>query len=919
MAATGRLPQASRSTIIVAMGDRVALLFTDIEGSTRMLERLGERYEELQAEHDRLMREAIAAAGGRVIRTAGDSSFSAFPRVHDAVTCARRVQLALKAGRWPDGEAPRVRMGIHSGTPTPSDGDFVGMDVHRAARVMAAAAGGQVLLTEPARQALGSAAEVRDLGHHRLKDLPMPEHLFQLIAPGLESEFPPLRSLNRSNLPTPVSPLVGRGADVSRALGWLSRPEVRLLTLLGPGGVGKTRLAIEVAAEAVSQYRDGAWIVPLAPMPDPGLMLAEIARVLEVDTVPGESLGQAIAAAVAERELLLVLDNFEHLLEGAGLVADMLAAAARVDVLATSREPLRITGEHRMEVLPLPPADAGALFVERARAVRPELALDEGDTPAIERLCTRLDGLPLAIELAAARMSVFSPRGLEARLSEGLPLPAGPRDLPERQRTLRATIDWSYRLLDPAEQSLLARLSPFVGGVRLDIAEQLWGYDGVEGVASLAEKSLLRRREDADGESRFWLLELIRQYASEIAELDGVAAVAADEHARHYYVLTENARPHLTTAAQGEWLDRLEGDHANLRAALEHLTEQGSDRALRMVSTLTWFWEMRGYQPEARRRLSEVLARAPIESPARADALHCAGWMAWNQGDPDAAEPLLREALALLGDDPDPRLAAEVHTHLAIIAEMLRRPDEAVRLHERGIAIARSADDDWALGVALSNYALFRTQRPDLGRALSLLDQALELLRRTGDDYETAMVCANRAEFALVAGDLDTARTATEAALSLARRVGFRALIAGMLEFEAVIALEQGDVDAAAARASDAFSMRVPLQSEPAAFRLALAATLAAARGEPFRAATLWGAAEHAYARIGIDDPPLPARLRARWEARARVDADDQAGWDAAWEAGAQLPIEVALAVAAGWRDDIEIGYRASVKPSARV
>ena len=237
------------------------MLFTDIEGSTRMLERLGQRYEEVQAEHDRLMREAIAAAGGREVRTAGDSSFSVFRRVDDAVSCACQVQLALKAGRWPDGEAPRVRMGIHSGTPTPSDGDFVGMDVHRAARVMGAAAGGQVLLTEPVRQALADAAQVRDLGHHRLKDLPAPEHLFQLLAPGLESEFSPLRSLNRSNVPTPVNPLVGRSADVARALAWLSRPEVRLLTLFGPGGVGKTRLAIEVATEVVPRYRDGVWIV----------------------------------------------------------------------------------------------------------------------------------------------------------------------------------------------------------------------------------------------------------------------------------------------------------------------------------------------------------------------------------------------------------------------------------------------------------------------------------------------------------------------------------------------------------------------------------------------------------------------------------------------------------------------------------
>jgi len=850
-------------------GESLALLFTDIEGSTRLLDRLGARFEELVTEHHRLVRGAIAASGGREVHTAGDSFFAVFPRVREAVACAVQVQLALGAASWPDGNAPRVRIGIHVGAPAARDGDFVGMDVHRAARVMAVAYGGQVLLTEPARHALEGSREVRDLGHHRLKDLSAPEHLFQLLGPGLERDFPRLRSLNRSNLPTPATPLVGRSGEVSDVLARLARPDVRLLTLLGPGGAGKTRLAIDAAGEAARRYRDGVWLVLLAPLLDPGLMVSEIARVFEIDVVPGQPLERALAGALAERELLLVLDNFEHLLDAAGVVAELLAAAPELDVLATSREPLRITGEHRLDVPPLPLGDARELFVQRALAVRPDLLLDEPEVGAIERICARLDGLPLALELAAARVSVFSPRALEARLAEGLPLPDGARDLPERQRTLRAAIDWSYRLLDGAEQALLASLSPFVGGVRLDTAESLWKAGATDALISLAEKSLLRRREDPDGEPRFWMLELIRQYAIAVAESTGAADEAADRHARTYFEVTEQARPNLTGPDQRRWLDRLDWDHPNLRAALEHLTEDAPDQALRMASKLTWFWDIRGYQPEARRRLTEALARAPADSPNRADALHCAGWMAGSQGDAEAAERLLHQALSALPREGVERLQVEVHTHLAYIAEMLRQPEEAIPLHERAIAIARAAGDDWALGVALNNYAIAPTVRTDMPRAVSLLEEALAALRPTGDAYMISMVNANRADLALESGDLETAQTLTEEALKLARQVDFRPMIAGMLEFGAVIAFDRGDVETAAAQVREALEMGLPLQSEAIAVRLALAGSLAAARRDPRAAATFWSASEQAYERIGIDNPAILARLRARWEPQA--------------------------------------------------
>lgn len=734
----------------------------------------------------------------------------------------------------------------------------------------------------------------------------------QPLSRGLKREFPSLRSSNRSNLPTPANPLIGRSTELSDALARSARPEVRLLTLLGAGGAGKTRLAIEVAAEAASRYQDGVWLVPLAPLPEPGLMASEIARVLEIDAVPGQPLERALVTALAERELLLVLDNFEHLLDAAGVIAEILAAAPRVDALATSREPLRISGEHRLEVPPLSLASAGELFVQRARAVRPELVLDAEDMRAIERICTRLDGLPLAVELAAARASVFSPRALEERLAEGLPLRAGSRDLPERQRTLRSTIDWSYELLEPPEQQLLASLSYFVGGVRVDTAAQLWGLDGVENLISLAEKNLLRRREDPDGEPRLWMLEVIRQYASEIAAARRTAADAAAQHARCFFELTEEARPRLVGPRQREWLDRLERDHSNLRAALEYLTEHAPDDALRMACTLTWFWDMRGYHIEARHRLAEALARASSASPSRGDALHCAGWMAWVAGDAEAAEPLLRQAIPLLTKQAETRLLTEVYTHSAIVAEMQRDDARAVALHEQAIAIAEAAGDDWALGVALNNYATMRTHRSESQRAGMLLERALAVLRPTGDVYTIAMVVANLAEEALHAGDLGNAQVLTDEALELARRIEFRPLIAGLLELGAVIALERGEVETAADRIQESSDVGIPLQTESTAVRLTLAAAMAAIRRQPIRAAMLWGAAQHLYEQTGIDDHPIQERLRARYEPQALADAPDQTSWDAAWAAGTKLAIEDALALAARWRDVAEAAQPAS-------
>jgi predicted ATPase/class 3 adenylate cyclase len=876
----------------------IAMLFTDIEGSTRMLERLGDRYGDVVREHDRTMREAIASLGGRVVHVAGDEFFAVFDCVSAAVGCAAQAQRGLAAGRWPEGGRPRVRMGIHTGEPVPADGDFVGMDVHRAARVMAVAHGGQVLLSGEAARGVGTEVQLLDLGYHRLKDLPEAEHLFQLIGDGLDSQFPRVRSLNRSNLPTPSGELIGRKNEIEQALAFLERGEVRVLTLVGPGGAGKTRLALEVAAEAVTRYRDGVWMVPLAAIPDRELMVSEIARVLEVSQAEGQTLERSLASAASDREMALVLDNLEHLPEAGAVIAELVAAAPDLDVLATSREPLRIRGEQRLELPPLAIGDAVDLFVSRARAVCPELTVEGEDREAVRRICERLDGLPLAVELAAARAAVFTPRAMERRLTERLALPEGPQDLPERQRTLRAAIDWSYQLLEPVEQELFAAMSAFVGGVRVDLVEIVWGGDAVERLISLAEKSLLRRRDDADGEPRFWMLETIRDFARERALAAGEYDAAVARHAEHFLALAHEAEPKLIGADQARWLDRLEDDHTNLRAALDYLTERDPMRAVMLAGDLTWFWTIRGYATEARRRLDEVLRRAPLDAPGRGLAVYGASDMAFQLHELTEARALLRQAIQLARAEGNPRLTSVALSHLARITGLLGEPESVHNLYELAITTATVADDDWALAVALNNSIFEPSVHANPERSLQRLEQAFDAVSRTEDLFMIAIISNNIAEESLNHGDRERAATMSAKALELARRIKLRSMISSALVIQAFISLERGDIDRARPQLAEAIQTSEHYEPEPSALLLAAVAALAAASSCPVLAAQLWGASERARESIALHETPTLARLRSQWQPVAEAQLADQAAWRQAWNQGAELTIEDALALA---------------------
>jgi predicted ATPase/class 3 adenylate cyclase len=530
----------------------VTFLFTDIEGSTGLLETLGDRFVEALDLHRQLLRSAFVAHGGVEVDVEGDAFFAAFARAQDAVAAATDAQRALASHMWPEGVAIRVRMGIHTGEPVVTDEGYVGMDVHRGARIMSAGHGGQVLLSQATHDLLSdgiaSSVAVRDLGEHRLKDLTRPQRLYQLLISELESDFPPLKTLDNrpTNLHAQPNPLFGRQRELQEVGAILRRNDVRLLTLTGGGGTGKTRLGLQIGADLLDAFSDGVFFVSLAAIMEPELVPATIARTLSVRERTGQSQGETLMEYLREKELLLLLDNFEHLSGAAPSVAELVAGCPQLTVVVTSQAPLRLSAEHVYQVAPLPlpdtsddhdpesllNSDAVALFVDRAAAVKPGFRLTAENARAVAEICVRLDGLPLALELAAARVVILPPKKLLTRLSDSLTLlTGGAHDLPARQRTLRQTIDWSHALLSDDEQLLFARLGVFVGGCLLETAESVCrreedrGVDVLDWLSSLAEKNLLRAEEGFDGEPRFSMLETIREYALEKLE----ASEARDE------------------------------------------------------------------------------------------------------------------------------------------------------------------------------------------------------------------------------------------------------------------------------------------------------------------------------------------------------------------------------------------------------
>jgi predicted ATPase/class 3 adenylate cyclase len=743
----------------------VTFLFTDIEGSTRLLQELGDRYPGVQDEHAAIVGGAIEGAGGVVARIEGDAFFAAFRSPGKAVEAAVAAQRGLAAHEWSHGDALRVRMGIHTGDGVPGGGDYVGIDVNRAARIAEAAHGGQILLSQATRSlvehGLPEGASLRDLGEHRLKDIAHSEHLHDVTIQGLRADFPPPRTIDArpNNLPVQLSSFVGREEEIAEVRRLLDRS--RLLTLTGAGGTGKTRLALQVAAEVLPGFAGGAFFVDLSTVTDDALVPSAVARALDVPEVPGRPLLESVKDHLRTAELLLVIDNVEQVLEARPVVQELLGAAPNLRVVVTSRVALSVGGEQEYEVPPLELPDperlpdlatlcrleAMRLFTERAVAVSPGFRVTEGNAPAVAEITARLDGLPLAIELAASRTKLLTPEEMVRRMEQRLAvLTSGGTAVPERQRTLRGAIAWSYELLDAPERRLFARLSVFSGGWTLASAEAVCraeelGLDPVDGLSSLVDKSLVRRVEPVPGQSRFSMLETIREFGQEQLREQDDADVLRRRHGEHFLDLAVAAEPHLLGAHQAEWLDRCEREHANIRAALRWAIDAGeAGRAQEAAGGLWRFWQHRGHLAEARSWFEEVLAmpEGQARTPARAKALTGAGGIAWWQADLPATRALYDEALAIEREGGDPGRIAEALYNESYILGAQGEVDAAVRSLDESLALFRRVGDEPGVARVLSGHSLTDAMAGNWDAVIARQEEALAVLRRVGDRFHLA-------------------------------------------------------------------------------------------------------------------------------------------------------------------------------------
>jgi predicted ATPase/class 3 adenylate cyclase len=725
----------------------VTFLFTDIEGSTRLVHSLGaEVYAETLAEHRRVIREACAAGGGVEVDAQGDAFFFAFARARDAVVAAGGAQQALANGR------ARVRIGIHTGEPLVTDDGYVGVDVNRAARIMSAGHGGQVLVS--AATAALVDLELRDLGVHRLKDLIVGERLFQLG----HADFPPLQTLDATTLPVAVSGLIGREHEVSELVS-LVRDGHRLVTLTGPGGTGKTRLALQVAAELADLYPDGVWWVPLAGVADAELVLPAIRQALGAR--------DDLAHHLREREPLLVLDTFEHLVEASSDLADLLAGASGLRLIVTSRVPLHLSAEYEYPVDPLTGADAATLFVERARAVGHHLEVDE----TVSEICARLDNLPLALELAAARTKLLDPVSLLARLERRLPLlGGGPRDAPERQRTLRTAIEWSYDLLDDEAKPLFMRLAVFAGSFSLEAAEEV-GEANIDVLLRLVDSSLLRSV--ADG--RLLMFETIREYGLERLEEAGEGPGTRDRHAEYFARLADSRWLELVRGDSLDWsFSTIQLEFRNLHVAIEWSLERGrTEDVLAIGSGIYPWWGSFGYSHQGRVWLEQALERPSHSPPRRGNALAAVGDLAFSEGDLDAAKQANEESLAIFRDLDEPFGIAANLTQLADLALLQGDRETARRFAEESAAIRRERLGSLYLGRALASLASISVAEADYDQARELLVEAIQLWSVQTPESSQLILCHELlGEVLRLQEDFGTALEAFATSLRIGQRRG---------------------------------------------------------------------------------------------------------------------------------------------------
>ncbi len=868
-------------TTAIPPAGTVTLFFTDIEGSTRLWEGQPVAMRAALERHNQLLLAAIADHGGYVFYTGGDAFGSAFSAPSDALAAAIESQQRLQAADWPDETGPlRVRMALHTGEPESRDGDYLGPPVNRVARLLSAGHGGQILLSlateELVRDALPDGTGLVGLGQHRLKDLFRSETIFQVIRPDLPNEFPPLVTLDSliTNLPPQATPFIGRQRELAELTELLRRDEVRLATLTGPGGIGKTRLSLQVAADLLGDFEDGVFFVDLARIADSDQVTNAIAGTLRVTEVGDESLLDTLTRFLHEKQILLVLDNFEHVIEAAPVVGTLIGSVPDLKIMTSSRESLRVYGENEYPVPPLSlPTDSGrrsvavisqyeavALFIQRAKATQPDFEVDDENAPAVAEICTRLDGLPLAIELAAARVRLFEPEMLLARLSDSLrTLTGGARDRPGRQQTIRNTIAWSYDLLDDDEQALFARLAVFRGGRSIEAIEALCGpglvIDVLDGLESLLNKSLLRRERSSEDQPRFVMLETIHAFADErLAETDE-AELLRRLHAEYFTEMAERASGRLTGHEQGMWLDRLTEDYENLRKAMDWTLSGGDvQMGLRLVGALGGYWRYRS-------RLHE-------------------------------GQLWLRRALDLADQAPD-----SVHGQLLMsggfIAFSLHDPAESRRLYEAALRIERRLGNQSEEASILISLGLTSSDSSDV--SLETTEEGLALARQIGDKSEIAHGLNVLGEIHRILGDYVAAKRVYEEALPITREIGHSLREAMLIANLGIVAFNLGDHEQARARFRESYQLGLETGNDfIIAEGLLFGGGIVGAAGQPERGVRLLAAGAAQQSAIGSRTQPADQFELDKLIALTRDQLDDET-FDRLWAEGASMSLDDAI------------------------
>jgi predicted ATPase/class 3 adenylate cyclase/DNA-binding CsgD family transcriptional regulator len=918
-------------------------LFTDIEASTAMLQRLGDAYAGVLADHHRLIRAGLTAHGGEEIATQGDGFFAVFATPRACADAAVQMQRALASHAWPAGERVPVRMGIHSGEASQTAAGLVGLEVNRAARITAVAHGGQVVVSAAAAGLLSAALPagvvLKDLGLHRLRDVSRPEQIFQLQAEGLPAAFPPLRSLDNArllnNLPAEVSSFIGRDGELAAVRRLMGGS--RLVTLTGAGGAGKTRLGLQVAAWLLAGAGDGdgVWFADLAALQDPDLVAVTVADVLSVRQEPGRPVLDTLVEAVGARSLLVLLDNCEHVIGACAKLADaLLRGCPNLALLATSREPLGIDGEclHRVPSMATPAdgddtdairsSEAVRLLEDRAAAQGVPLVWDELTTEVAGRICRRLDGIPLALELAAARLRVMPAAELEARLDDQFALlTGGSRAALPRQQTLRAMVDWSWELLTGAERAVLACLSVFAGGFGLAAAEAVAaGPDVPAGqvlshLGALVDKSLVQFGDTGTSPGRYRLLETVRQYAAGQLEEQGqaVADAARIAHRDYYLALAEEAAPQLVAADQAAWLDRLDAELGNLRAAIAFSMPQAySEPGLRLAASLYVFWRARGHAAEGADVL-QALLDAPAAQEAtlpRARALAVAALLLEKTDGFAIADGYRQEALAIARAAGNDYLIADLMFVQAWILLRQGQSGAALPAIQEGLGLARRLGELHLTARLLFTWSAATYVAGDHAGAAHKAAECLQCFRQAGDRLEVGTTLGNLGYYELSAGDLDAARRHLAESLEIARELNDRysAVIEtfnlGLAEYLG------GSPDAAEALFAESLDlakrMGMKRQTAYALMGLALAGHTGA---DPVWSARLHGAAHQALADLGDSVEPLEGRLADldRQRLRAAMGADT---FEAEYAAGRSLDLAQALA---------ELGRKETAAGQARV